>query len=406
LILRSLPLNIVDASKEDSRSRLLRRALAFAIPPVIVVVLVLMLGAVAVEMGWLKTQAGEVRLPADTKGPLASVGRGLLGKDGYLLEVPAGGNIAVAAWTELPSGLAELPLIRCDCVPRRVDAKLNMLWRRADHPDKTFSAPIEHELGETQLLDLSRNPDWTGEIIGIAVALSGYPGDVVLIRGVDAQKDTIGNRLTIEIGNWASFRKWDGQSINLAIIGARDRAISPVLLVAVAIGLGLLASSRLRPPRSVATLVIVSVVIIGWAGLDARWQLDLLAKYHATVEEFGRGPIEERRRRGPDGDIYELAASVKRGFRDPSQRVFVAGDEPYPRGRAAYHLLPLLVHYDAVSGALPSAQFIRPGDLIFLTWSRQVRYDEQAQRLIWNGGAVRVKPIGYVHGNVVFKVVA
>jgi hypothetical protein len=397
---------MVDASKEDSRSRLLRRALAFAIPPVIAVVLVLMLGAVAVETGWLKSQAGEVRLPADTKGPLASVGRGLLGKDGYLLEVPASGNIAVAAWTEVPSGLADLPLIRCDCVPRRFDAILHILWRRADHPDKTFSATVEQELGETQLLDLSRNPDWTGEIIGVAVALGGYPGDTVLIRGIDARKDTIGNRLTKEIGDWATFRPWDGQSINLAIIGARDRYISPVLLVALAIGFGLLASFRNRPPRSVASLVIASIVIIGWLGLDARWQLDLLAKYRATVEAFGGGPIEELWRKGPDADIYALAASVKRGIRDPNQRVFVFGDEPYSRGRAAYHLLPLLVHYDAVSGALPSAQFIRAGDLIFLTWSTQVRYDKEAQQLIWNGGAVRVKPLGYVHGNVVFRVLA
>ena len=398
--------NIVDASKEDSRSRLVWRALALAIPPVAVVVLVLIIGGVAAEMGWLKPQTHGAALTADSRGPLASVGRGLLGKDGYLLEVPANGNIAVAAWTKVPSGLVDLPLIRCNCVPRRADAKLNILWRRADHPDKTFSAPIEHELGETQLLDLSQNSDWTGEIIGIAVALRGYPGDVVLIRSVDAQKDTIGNRLTMEIGNWATFRKWDGQSINLAIIGARDRAISPVLLVAAAIGLGLLASARIRPPRSVATLAIITVVVIGWVGLDARWQLDLLAKYHATVAEFGTGSIEERWQRGPDGDIYALAASLKRANRDPTQRVFVFGDEPYSRGRAAYHLLPLLVQYDAVSGTLPSAQFIRPGDLIFLTWSRQVRYDEGAQRLIWNGGAVRVTPLGHIRGNVVFKVVA
>src|ERR1700730_13641182 len=148
---------MVDASEEDSR-RLLRRALAFAIPPVPVVVLGLMLGAVAVERGWLTSQAGEVRLPADTKGPLASVGRGLLGKDGYLLEVPANGNIAVAAWTEVPSGLADLSLIRCVCVPRRADPILQILWRRAAPRDKTFSARIEHELGEPQLLDLSRNP--------------------------------------------------------------------------------------------------------------------------------------------------------------------------------------------------------------------------------------------------------
>ena len=177
----------------------------------------------------------------------------------------------------------------------------------------------------------------------------------------------------MEIGNWATFRPWDGQSINLAIIGARDRAISPVLLVAVAIGLGLLASSRIRPPRSVATLVIVTVVIIGWAGLDARWQLDLLAKYHATVEEFGSEPIDERWRRGPDGDIYELAASLKRGFRDPTQRLRLWRRTVLARARRVHHLLPLLVTTMPFRRPAQRAQFIRAGDLIFLTWSRQVR---------------------------------
>ena len=48
--------NIVDANKEDSRSRSVRRALALAIPPVAVVVLVLIIGGLAAEMGWLKPQ--------------------------------------------------------------------------------------------------------------------------------------------------------------------------------------------------------------------------------------------------------------------------------------------------------------------------------------------------------------
>jgi hypothetical protein len=399
-------LNILNASREDSRARLLWRALAFAVPLVVAVALVLILGCVAVAMGWFRPEGGSDHLRADSKGPVASVGRGQLGKDGYLLEISPGGTTAVAAWTRIPPGFAALPLIRCDCVPGRADANLYILWRRADRPDKTFVARIEQELGETQLLDLSGNPDWTGEIIGIAVALRGYPADVVLIRGIDAQKNTVGNRLSTEIRDWVTFRPWDGQSINLTIVGARDRAVSPVLLVAVAIGLGWLAASRIRPPRSVATLVVVCIVLIGWVGLDVRWQFDLLAKYRATMEQFGDGPIEERWRRGPDSDVYALAAAVKRETRDPAQRVFVFGDDPYTRGRAAYHLLPLPVHYDPVTGALPGAQFIRPGDLIFLTWSRQVRYDKDAQQLFWNGGSVRVKPMGEIHGNVVFRVVA
>ena len=393
------------ASKNALPGPIVARMLALAIAPVTAVVLVMILASIGAEMGWFRQQAAS-RFAIDAKGPLASVGRGSLSKEGYLLEIAAGGTTAVAAWAQVPPGIAAFPLVRCDCVPRRVDADLHLLWRRADVADKTFSARIEHELGETQLLDLSTNPDWTGEISGVAIAMRGYPGDVLLIRGLSAQEDTISNRLVTELADWVSFRTWNGQSINLTIIGARERAVSPVLLVAAAIALGCLAFSRMRPPRSVAVVGVITAVLIGWIGLDVRWQLDLLSKLRSTTAQFGSGPVEQRWGRGPDSDIYLLANSVKRATHDPSQRVFVFGDEPYARGRAAYHLLPLIVHYDAVAGAIPNAKFLRTGDLIFLTWSRQVRYDKDAERLIWNGGSVRVKPIGYVHGNVVFRVVA
>ena len=165
--------DIAATKKEDSHTRSVRRAVALAILPVAAIVLVV-LGSVAVETGLIKWGTDEGRrLGANSNGLAASVGRGSLGKDGYLLEVPAGGDVAVAVWTIVPSGLADFPLIRCDCLPGRVDAKLNIVWRRADQPKTTFSAPITHELGETELLDLSRNPDWTGEIIGIGLALRG-----------------------------------------------------------------------------------------------------------------------------------------------------------------------------------------------------------------------------------------
>lgn len=396
---------IEHASNSALRGHVNARALMLAIAPVAAVVLVVILASIGAEIGWFR-QEGTSRFAIDAKGPLASVGRGSLGKKGYLLEIAAGGTTAVAAWAQVPPGLAAFPLVRCDCVPRRVDADLNLLWRRADVPDKTFSARIEHELGETQLLDLSSNPNWTGEINGVALALRGYPGDVLLIRGLSAQEDTIANRIITELSDWASFRVWNGQSINLTIIGARERAVSPVLLVAAAIALGYLALSRRRPARFVATVGVITAILIGWVGLDMRWQLDLLSKLRSTTEQFGSGPIEQRWGRGPDSDIYLLANSVKRATHDPGQRIFVFGDEPYARGRAAYHLLPLIVHYDAVAGAIPNAKFLRAGDLIFLTWSRQVRYDKDGERLFWNGGSVKVKPIGYVHGNVVFRVVA
>lgn len=395
---------VEQAGNDSSRRRAPWPAVMLATVPVTLAALVLILAGVGAEMGWYGQETAG-RMAIDAKAPVASVGRGSLSKDGYVLEIAPGGTTAVAAWPQVPAGLASLSLIRCDCVPRRVDAEIHILWRRSDVSDKTFSARIDQELGQTQLLDLSSNPDWTGEINGVAIALRGYPGDILLIRGLSGRDDTLVNRIALEAADWGSFRAWDGQSINLTIVGARERAISPVLLVAIAIALGLLASRRMLGRRKLIAAA-TGAVLIGWIGLDVRWQLDLLSKLHSTMRQFSGESIEQRWAQGPDADIYLLAASVKRATHDPRQRVFVFGDEPYARGRAAYHLLPLDVYNDAVAGAFPNPKFIRPGDMIFLTWSRQVRYDKDAEQLFWNDGSVRVKPLGFVHGNVVFRVVA
>jgi hypothetical protein len=86
--------------------------------------------------------------------------------------------------------------------------------------------------------------------------------------------------------------------------------------------------------------------------------------------------------------------------------VFVFGDEPYARGRAAYHLLPLSVYYDAVDGALPNGKELHPGDLIVLLWSRHAHFVPDGSRVIWENGDVRVAPFASYHGIAAFRVLS
>ena len=354
--------------------------------------------------GWFAAERNSVEFRVNAQGPVASVGRGAISGEGFVLEVPEQGGVAIAAWPRLRSGMAEVPLLHCDCVPNRYDADIRLVWRRADRPGAIFNAPIEHELGQTELLDLAQHPDWGGPINGIAIAYRGYPGDTLLIRGLSAQSGSLANRLRLGVEEWSGFRPWDGQSINLVIVGARERNVSPVLLIAILIALGLCSFYWTRPARPDAVVVLLLAAVAGWIILDARWEADLYSKVAATIAQYGSKPIEERWRSSADGDIYLLAASVKREVADPAQRIFVFGDEAFARGRAAYHLLPLSVHYDAYGGALPNARYLRPGDLVFVAWSRRVRFDDVARQLIWEGGRLPVELVAKLRGNAVYRV--
>ena len=345
-----------------------------------------------------------ITLGVDQKAPVASLGQGKLTPAGYEVTVSTDGGVAVAVWPSVPEDLGARPIIRCECIALRPDADLRLIWRRDDRPNILFSARIEHELATTRPLDLSTNPNWTGRITGIGVAMRGYAGDLLQVRGITAHRAGTAARIASLVDDWQSKRPWDGQSINLIIVGSPDRALSPVVVVAILAAIGLLLLSRTRPSTRAATGIALCLGAVAWIALDLRWQLDLVSKVSKTLHEYGTGSIEERWRAAPDGDIYMLATAVKHKASGSGERAFVFGDEPYTRGRAAYHLLPLPVYYDAVAGTLPDGKALRPGDFVLMLWTRQVRFDTQASRLVWENGNVHVAPLASVHGMTAFQV--
>lgn len=345
-----------------------------------------------------------ITLGVDAKAPVASLGQGKHTGQGYEVTVSADGGVAVAVWPSVPQDLAGHPMIRCQCIALRPDADLRLIWRRDDRPNMLFSASIEHELAATRPLDLSANPNWTGRITGIGVAMRGYAGDVLQISGITAHRVGAAARIASLLDDWHSKRPWDGQSINLVIVGAPDRAMSPVVVVALLAVIGLLLMRWARPAGWATAGIALCVMAVAWLALDLRWQFDLLSKVSTTLREYGTGPIEQRWRAAPDGDIYALATAVKQKANGPDQRAFVFGDEPYTRGRAAYHLLPLSVYYDAIGGALPDGKALRPGDFVLVLWTRHVRFDSQSSRLVWQNGDVRVAPLAALHGMTAFQV--
>jgi hypothetical protein len=64
----------------------------------------------------------------------------------------------------------------------------------------------------------------------------------------------------------------------------------------------------------------------------------------------------------------------------------VAADVNYFRGRAAYHLYPHSVYFDARSNELQWTDALRPGDWLLVYQRRGIQYDASRQLLRWETG--------------------
>ena len=67
-------------------------------------------------------------------------------------------------------------------------------------------------------------------------------------------------------------------------------------------------------------------------------------------------------------------------------RIFVAADESYFRGRAAYHLYPHNVFFDPLSNEIQWSGTLREGDWIVVFQQRGIQYDAARQMLRWKSG--------------------
>jgi hypothetical protein len=256
-------------------------------------------------------------------------------------------------------------------------------------------------------LTLGAVDGWTGSVVGLGLIARGDLSKPFLVERIDLRPSWVGTTIGGMLAHWLEFEPWDGGSIHFMSGGNPSLKYPlPVFLgiaFAVAVGIYLLlivlGHTRFEPR---AALVIA---VLGWAVIDARWQLNLWRQLDLTRFQYAGRSWEEKRLAAEDGQLFAFMQEVKAKIGDAPARVFVFSDEEYDRMRGAYHLYPANVSAQAKRQALLPARMYRPGDVLVLYRKRGVEFNAAEKRLRWEGKeSVAADLVFLSKGSAVFRV--
>ena len=288
------------------------------------------------------------------------------------------------------------------------NADVRLLWRNDYEPGKVNSAPVAVESGRLRPVTMDGQSGWIGQITGIALVLRGPLVQPVRVRGAIMRPmgaaDVLGDRLH----EWFAFEGWTGTSINTIVGGAdvQDFPLTWVVAIAMVIALGLFVLIRWRSPlrHRAPVLALAMLAVCGWLLLDARWTAALMRQSAETGRVYGGKDVEARHLAADDADLYRFVQQAKTVMPATPVRVFVVAEAHYFRGRAAYHLYPENVYFDARTDHIPDASTMHAGDWLLVYQRPGIQYDRSLQMLRWEGGqthAAELKLVG--HGAALFR---
>ena len=235
-------------------------------------------------------------------------------------------------------------------LPTDMPEETAFFWRRADDPQNVLRTDIT--VPGTQLIDLSTELQWSGEIVEFGFLLAGENGKPVEVGPVSLIPDSLNNRLQLAWKAWVSFEEWSQQSINF-LHGGDDRQILALPLLVVAwlilsllfIWLFQLYRSNSGPGK--LPIIAVMLFLLAWMFLDVRWATNNLKQIQLSLATQWQASEQQRLGNGLDGDLYQYVLRLKSSvLATENARILIIGekDAVYYQLRAKYHLLPHSAH--------------------------------------------------------------
>ena len=274
-------------------------------------------------------------------------------------------------------------------VPEGVTAAL--LWRNEYTPERLFTRSLNVESGRVDAVTMTGDPNWIGNITGIALALRGSLEHPVLVRGVTVRQYTAAELIAERAAEWLAFEPWTGASINGIVGSPAAQTLPPPLFLACVAGLAILAYVLLGhwPLRILGPIrpgVVAAIFFAAWFALDARWQWNLLRQDGQTIDRYGNRTWRERHLAAEDHVLFAFIENVRAKLPPEHARIFFAADSSYFRGRGAYHLYPYNVYFDPAGDTLPPSSTLRSDDYLVAFQRRNIQFDPEKQLLRWDGG--------------------
>jgi len=314
------------------------------------------------------------------------------GKDILSIVAPDdSGTVVISLNTSFRASDYPAVLWRATNVPDGVEAAL--LWYSDYRASRMSTRALTVETGQLAQVDMTGDPDWIGNIRGLALVLRGPLPQPVALHGLIVKPMTPLQVLNDRLREWLAFEPWNGASINSITGGADAQDLPlPLLLGAVAL-LGVLiyaALSRWMPGAFGAfhPAVAAAIFLAAWFLLDARWEWNLARQTQLTFEQYAGKSWEERHLAAEDGALFAFIEQARAKMPPPTAaapRVFMVADLHYFRDRGAYHLYPYNVFFDPWQNTMPPASALRPGDYLIAYQRQGVQYDPSQRRLRWEG---------------------
>ncbi|MEO6749480.1 MAG: hypothetical protein ABI294_07815, partial [Casimicrobiaceae bacterium] len=112
----------------------------------------------------------------------------------------------------------------------------------------------------------------------------------------------------------------------------------------------------------------------------------LARQTRVTYAQYAGKSLEQKHLAAEDGELYAFVEKSLALMPKTPVRVFVAAGEHYFRGRAAYHLYPKNVKFEAFRDTIAPAAWMKPGDWMLVYHRRGVQYDAERKLLRWDDG--------------------
>jgi hypothetical protein len=268
---------------------------------------------------------------------------------------------------------------------------VRMLWRTDQAPDKVNAIDVPVESGRPLPVILANDPAWIGRVTGLALAIQAPLSQPIRIRGVIAKPMGALEVLSDRVREWLAFEGWTGTSINTVAGGAdvQDFPLPVLMALTIALaGAAVMLIERRRPGAFGAPMpaVLGAIFLIAWLILDARWTGNLVQQEQHTAEQYAGKSMRDKLLANEDAQLFAFVERALQVLPSGPVRIFVAADANYFRGRAAYHLYPHSVYFDARSNELQWADALRPGDWLLVYQRRGIQYDASRQLLKWETG--------------------
>lgn len=268
---------------------------------------------------------------------------------------------------------------------------LLMVWRTREQPARTYTAPIDWSRGPAKV-DLSRDPNWSGSIQGVALAVRGQLPVPLAIAGFSARSNAWDATAADIVGQWLEWPRTGGR-MTITQMSGEARHVAPILAVVaagVALGVAFLIFRARKRSEPVAAWAIAALFLAGWLLVDLRWQAILWRQHAATVTHFAGKSLDEQRMADVDAPIFDVARKIRDATRARGGRILVLSDSAHLGTRVGWFLYPENVFYGPRHrDPAPAPDQLRPGDQVVLLLFRGIQWDATRGMLVWADGRTR-----------------